>query len=67
MKHQSCLYNASLSPMLPNCSSTLSKHFHSVFNKYIRTEEERERETLRSCQSVLYSLSLVGLVLFGVT
>ena len=53
MKHQACLLEASVSPMLVNCSRMLNEYFAIIFNRELQTDAEKENYTLFACQFVI--------------
>ena len=53
MKHRACLFEASMSPLLVNCSKTLKEYFAIIFNRKSKTDAEKANDTLHACQFVL--------------
>jgi len=58
MRYQPCLREASLSPLLADCTKTLTESFHSVFQKLSLTKAQHEHKTIQACQFVIAACSL---------
>jgi len=57
MRYRPCLFKASLSPQLVECSERLTENFKSISNDVAHTTDQQQNKLIRACLSVFILLS----------